>query len=53
MLCGLMLLFHRWVLYPDRLLQRGVRRVARGSFDYKIELNPATRCRILPRPSMT
>ena len=25
MLCGLMLLFHRWVLYPVRLLQRGVR----------------------------
>src|SRR5262245_31382286 len=39
MLCGLMLLFHRWVLYPVRLLQRGVRRVARGSFDYKIELD--------------
>ncbi|MGC8639989.1 MAG: sensor histidine kinase [Isosphaeraceae bacterium] len=39
MLCGLMMLFHRWVLYPVRLLQRGVRRVARGSFDYKIELN--------------
>jgi signal transduction histidine kinase len=39
MLGGLMLLFHHWVLYPVRLLQRGVRRVARGSFDYKIELN--------------
>ena len=39
MLGGLMLLFHRWVLYPVRLLQRGVRRVARGSFDYKIELD--------------
>ncbi len=39
MLCGLMVLFHRWVHYPVRLLQRGVRRVARGSFDYKIELN--------------
>jgi signal transduction histidine kinase len=39
MLCGLMMLFHRWVLYPVRLLQRGVRRVARGSFDYKIELS--------------
>lgn len=38
MLCGLMLLFHHWVLYPIRLLHRGVRRVARGSFDYKIEL---------------
>jgi signal transduction histidine kinase len=39
MLCALMFMFHRWVLYPVRLLQRGVRRVARGSFSYKIELN--------------
>ena len=39
MLCGLMLLFHRWVLFPLRLLQRGVRHVARGSFDYKIDLH--------------
>ncbi len=39
MLCALATLFHRWVLYPVRLLQRGVRRVARGMFDYKIELN--------------
>ncbi len=38
MLCGLMMLFHRWVLFPLRLLQRGVRHVARGSFDYKIDL---------------
>jgi two-component system, NtrC family, sensor kinase len=38
MLCGLTLLFHRWVLLPLRLLQRGVRHVARGSFDYKIDL---------------
>jgi two-component system NtrC family sensor kinase len=38
MLCGLAALFHRWVLYPVRLLHRGVRRVARGAFDYKIEL---------------
>lgn len=38
MLCGLAALFHRWVLYPVRLLQRGVRRVARGGFDYKIDL---------------
>lgn len=38
MLCGLAALFNRWVLYPVRLLQRGVRRVARGSFDYRIEL---------------
>jgi len=38
MLCGLMLMFRRWVLFPLRLLQRGVRHVARGSFDYKIDL---------------
>ncbi len=38
MLVGLTTLFHRWVLYPVRLLQRGVRRVARGAFDYKIDL---------------
>lgn len=38
MLCGLAALLHRWVLYPVRLLQRGVRRVTRGAFDYKIDL---------------
>ncbi|HWE38203.1 MAG TPA: HAMP domain-containing sensor histidine kinase [Isosphaeraceae bacterium] len=38
MLVGLAMLFHRWVLYPVRLLQRGVRRVARGAFDYTINL---------------
>jgi two-component system NtrC family sensor kinase len=38
MLCGLMFLFQRWVLFPLRVLQRGVRHVARGSFDYKINL---------------
>lgn len=38
MLLGLMLLFHHWVLYPIRLLHRGVKRVARGDFDYKIEI---------------
>jgi two-component system NtrC family sensor kinase len=38
MLLALATLFHRWVLYPVRLLHRGVRRVARGAFDYKIEL---------------
>ncbi len=38
MLCGLMFLFQRWVLFPLRFLQRGVRHVARGSFDYKINL---------------
>lgn len=39
MLAGLAILFHRWVLYPVRLLQRGVRRVARGQFDYHIDLH--------------
>jgi two-component system, NtrC family, sensor kinase len=39
MLIALAVLFNRWVLYPIRLLQRGVRRVARGSFDYAIQLN--------------
>src|SRR5439155_17079619 len=38
MLGGLAALSHRWVLYPVRLLHRGVRRVAGGSFDYKIVL---------------
>ena len=38
MLCGLTSLFNRWVLSPVRMLQRGVRHVARGSFDYKINL---------------
>src|SRR5438067_5001192 len=38
MLWALTILFHRWVLSPVRLLQRGVRHVARGSFDYKINL---------------
>jgi two-component system NtrC family sensor kinase len=38
MLFGLMSLFHRWVLSPVRMLQRGVRHVTRGSFDYKIDL---------------
>jgi signal transduction histidine kinase len=38
LLLALALLFHRWVLHPVRLLQRGVRRVARGRFDYQIDL---------------
>jgi two-component system, NtrC family, sensor kinase len=38
MLCGLTILFHRWVLFPVRMLQRGVRHVSWGSFDYKINL---------------
>ncbi len=38
MLWGLTVLIHRWVLLPLRLLQRGVRHVARGSFGYKINL---------------
>ena len=37
MLFGLAVLFHRWVLYPVRLLQRGVAG-SRGAFDYKIDL---------------
>jgi signal transduction histidine kinase len=39
LLVALALLVHRWVLHPVRLLQRGVRRVARGQFDYHIELH--------------
>lgn len=39
MLIGLARLVRRWVLYPVRLLERGVRRVARGQFDYLIDLN--------------
>jgi signal transduction histidine kinase len=38
MLCGLTKLVHRWVFSPIRLLHRGVRHVARGSFDYTIDL---------------
>lgn len=38
MLVGLTVVFHHWVLYPVRLLHRGVRRVARGDFAYKIAL---------------
>jgi signal transduction histidine kinase len=38
MMCALLLLVNRWVLSPVRLLHRGVRRVARGDFDYKIAL---------------
>jgi signal transduction histidine kinase len=38
MLCGLLVLVKRWVLYPVRLLHRGVRRVALGMLDDKIEL---------------
>ena len=38
MLIALAVLFNRWVLNPIRLLQRGVRRVARGSFDYSIDV---------------
>jgi signal transduction histidine kinase len=39
MLIGLSIVIHRWVLYPVRLLQRGVRRAARGQFDYRIDLS--------------
>lgn len=38
MLCALAALLNRWVLYPVRLLHRGVRKVARGAFDFRIGL---------------
>lgn len=38
LLFALMGLVHRWVLHPIRLLQAGVRRVGKGSFQSKIEL---------------
>lgn len=38
LLFALMGLVHRWVLHPIRLLQVGVRRVGKGSFQSKIEL---------------
>jgi len=38
MLWGVTILFQRWVLFPLRILQRGVRHVAHGSFDHKINL---------------
>ena len=39
MLVALAVLFNKWVLYPVRLLQRGVKRVALGAFDHTINLN--------------
>jgi two-component system NtrC family sensor kinase len=39
MLVGLTILLHRWIVHPIRLLERGVRKVARGSFDGRIVLN--------------
>jgi len=38
LLLALAYLVHRWVLYPVRLLHRGVRRVGRGAFDFRILL---------------
>ncbi len=38
MLFGLTGLLHRWIVHPIRLLERGVRRVARGSFDGRIDV---------------
>jgi signal transduction histidine kinase len=38
MMIALLALVNRWVLNPVRLLHRGVRRVTRGDFDYKIAL---------------
>ena len=54
MLCGLAALFHRWVLYPVRLLQRGrASRGTRGSSTTRSTSRPATRCRAWPRRSTT
>jgi two-component system NtrC family sensor kinase len=39
MLGALMMLVSRWVLFPVRLLHRGVRHVAGGDFGYRIALN--------------
>ncbi len=39
MLFGLTVLLYRWIVFPIRLLERGVKRVARGWFDDRIELN--------------
>jgi signal transduction histidine kinase len=38
MLAGLSRLIHRWVVHPVRLLHRGVRRVGRNQFDYRIDI---------------
>ena len=38
LLAGLMVVVNRWILYPVRLLHRGVKRVARGDFAYTIDL---------------
>ncbi len=37
-LVALWWLVNRWVMNPVRLLHRGVRRVARGDFDYKVSI---------------
>jgi two-component system NtrC family sensor kinase len=38
MLFGLTWLLHRWIVYPIRLLERGVRRLASGDFGSRIAL---------------
>ena len=53
MLCGLMYLFQRWVLFPLRYLQRGVRPWLAARSTTRSTSSPATRCKILPKLSTT
>ena len=53
MLCGLMLLFQRWVLYPVRLLQRGCAGWPGGRLITRSSSTRATRCKTWPRRSTT
>jgi signal transduction histidine kinase len=39
LMLGLLRFFYRWVLYPIRDLEQGVNRVARGDFEYRIEVH--------------
>src|SRR5205814_6260086 len=38
-LCSLLRFFYRWVFYPIRDLEQGAGRVARGDFDFRIEVD--------------
>src|SRR5207248_2114155 len=38
-LCGLLQRFYGWVFYPIRDLEQGAGRVARGDFDFRIEVH--------------
>ncbi len=53
MLCGVTILFQRWVLFPLRFLQRGVRQWRTAPSTTRSTSNPATRWKTLPRPSTT